>query len=129
MIIQSNLFDEGITDQSDKYTKKIMVPHYEPGIECPSLSELADIRKYQELLGKIERSSLPDDEKAFLKLASCRHIAFQYSKIADYYAHASKEMQRLMEENALVIIDIDDAIANGFVKYTERVREIVEGNK
>ena len=39
-----------------------------------------------------------------------------YRHIAEYYAQATPQMQRLMERSALVIIDMDDAIANGFVK-------------
>ena len=37
-------------------------------------------------------------------------------------------MQRLMEESALVIIDFDNAIANGYVKLNKRMAEIV-GNR
>ena len=38
------------------------------------------------------------------------------AKIADYYAHASKEMQELMEMSALVIVDFDKAYQNGYMK-------------
>ena len=48
-----------------------------------------------------------------------------YSKIADYYSNASEEMQILMEKSALVIIDIDDAIANGYVKLTKVVEDLI----
>lgn len=50
---------------------------------------------------------------------------FNYSKIADYYASASPEMQELMEDSALVIIDFDDAIAKGYVKLNKRMVEII----
>ena len=50
---------------------------------------------------------------------------FNYSLIADYYAHASKEMQELMEQSALVILDIDDAIANGYVKLSSDIEKIM----
>ena len=59
-------------------------------------------------------------------MAASRHIVFNYSKIADYYAHASSEMQRLMEQSALVIIDIDDAIANGYVKLSKDIQELLD---
>ena len=65
-------------------------------------------------------------KKEFLLLAATRHIVFQYSKIADYYAHSNKEMQRLMEQSALVIIDFDDAIANGYVKLSKNIKDIME---
>ena len=60
--------------------------------------------------------------------AARRHTIFNYAKIADYYASATPEMQRLMEESALVIIDFDNAIANGYVKLNKRMAEIV-GNR
>ena len=34
-----------------------------------------------------------------------------------------------MEESALVIIDIDDAIKNGYVKYSKRIQQIIEDSK
>ena len=60
----------------------------------------------------------------FLKYAAARHLAFNYSKIADYYAHQGKEMQALMEKSALVIIDLNDAIANGYVTLQNRIMDI-----
>jgi hypothetical protein len=50
-----------------------------------------------------------------------RHIVFDYQKIADYYAHASKEIQELMEKSALVIIDFNKAIQNGYVKLSHEI--------
>jgi hypothetical protein len=53
-----------------------------------------------------------------------RHLVFDYRNIAEYYAKASIPAQRLMEKSALVIIDYEDAIANGYVKVSKRLREI-----
>ena len=72
---------------------------------------------------EIEASSLSHDEKMFLLDAARRHTVFNYEKIADYYAHASKEMQHLMERSALVIIDFDKAIQYGYVKLCEEIRK------
>ena len=58
-----------------------------------------------------------------------RHIVFNYAKIADYYAHTTPEIQRLMEQSALVIIDMDDAIANGYVKLSQRMKELIDEQK
>ena len=49
---------------------------------------------------------------------------FNYRKIAEYYANADKEMQKLMENSALVIIDYENAVANGYVKLSERLKEM-----
>jgi len=50
-----------------------------------------------------------DEEKKMLYIAATRHIVFNYQKIADYYAHSSKEMQHFIERSALVIIDFNKA--------------------
>ena len=47
---------------------------------------------------------------------------------ADYYAHATPEMQKLMENSALVIIDINDAIANGYVNFSNLIKDISNAN-
>ena len=65
----------------------------------------------------------------FLKEAAHRHSIFNYTKIADYYAHASKEMQTLMEKSALVIIDFDKAIEYGFVHLQEEIKKEWVKNK
>ena len=62
-------------------------------------------------------------------MAASRHIVFNYAKIADYYAHADKEMQELMEQSALVILDIDDAIANGYVKLSKDIEKLISESK
>jgi len=126
MRTEINLFGIEETEEDKKYTTKVGVPQYLPKAECPRLDSLVNVGKYQELLADINASSVSDDEKAFLRLAATRHLVFTYSLIADYYAHASSEMQRLMEKSALVIIDIDDAIANGYVKLSKNIKKIME---
>ena len=51
----------------------------------------------------------------FLTAAATRHSVFNFDLIADYYSHSKPDLQQLMEDSALVIIDYDAAIANGFV--------------
>ena len=116
-------------DGDTKYSRAIRVPQYEPSDTKPLLQELYNLEKYSKLVAKINKSGVSDDEKKFLKHAASRHIVFTYSKIADYYAHASKEMQELMEESALVILDMDDAIANGYVQLSEKMRQLIEEEK
>lgn len=109
-----------------KYTGKIKIPQYEPKTIRPQLYELCDRSKYIEILREINTSTVSEPEKEFLRYAAARHLAFNYSKIADYYAHTSPEMQRLMEKSALVIIDFDDAIANGYVRLSENIKRIMD---
>ena len=108
--------EDVVVTPDNRYSTKVAIPHYEPSDYCPSISEMMDTRKYEELVMEINNSSLPDAEKRFLRLAATRHIVFNYSKVADYYAHADREMQRLLENSAMVIIDINNALANGLVR-------------
>lgn len=110
-------------DSSGHYTKKIKAPIYEPKNQQPHLIECYDRAKTAKLLSEINSSSLDDNEKQFLREAASRHIVFNYEKIADYYSHASSEMQSLMEQNALVIIDFDKAIESGYVKVCKEIEE------
>lgn len=57
-----------------------------------------------------------------------RHNVFDYKAIAEYYAEATPEMQALMEKSALVIIDYDDAIAEGFVKLSKSLERLRDKN-
>lgn len=111
-----------------KYTTKIQIPQYQPSKICPKVYELCDRTKYLELLQNINKSNVPEEVREFLKISATRHIVFNYAKIADYYAHANPEVQRLMEQSALVIIDIDDAIANGYVRLSSNIRKLLENS-
>ena len=108
-------------EEEDIYTSKIEAPIYEPSNLKPLIGELVNDTKTRELIKEIEASTLEDSEKEFLKLAAQRHLVFNYSKIADYYSHSPKETQELFEKSALVIIDFDKAIENGFVELTKNI--------
>ena len=108
----------------DIYTSKIKAPVYEIKGDKPKLSELVDDYKVKELLDKIDKSVAPAGVKAFLRTAATRHYKFDYAKIAEYYANSNPEVQELFEQSALVIIDFDKAIENGFVQMNKRLMEI-----
>ena len=116
-------------DDENIYSQKTNIPQYEPTGEMPELDELVDPDKTNELIAEIDRSGLSYGEKEFLKKAAQRHLAFNYKKIAEYYANASAEMQNLMEKSALVIIDYNDAIAYGYTKLSETVRKLKEASE
>ena len=125
--MQIELFSDD-TNNNNKYSKKVVPPQYVPKSVAPDISHLCNVSKYGELKREIQNSNLPEEEKEFLLLAATRHIVFNYSKIADYYAHATPEMQKLMENSALVIIDINDAIANGYVNFSNLIKDISNAN-
>jgi hypothetical protein len=121
---QVNLFGQEFAPNQNeqKYSSKIEAPIYEPKNEKPHLLELCNKEKTHRLIKEIEASSLPFNEKKFLVDAARRHNVFDYEKIADYYAHATPEMQKLMERSGLVIIDFQKAIEYGFVKLCDEIR-------
>lgn len=122
-----DLFDMNINEIVDeKYTKKVNRPQYLPSHIKPNIMQLCNDTKTNKLINEIKNSNVTDEEKDFLIKAARRHYIFNYSKIADYYAHSNKEMQELMEKSALVIIDIKDAIANGYVKLSKNIEKIME---
>ena len=120
------LFSLNNKSVDNKYSKKVSKPQYLPSQKKPNIAEWYNIEKYSKLIRAINKSKVSDEEKVFLKLAATRHIVFNYGKIADYYAHSDTEVQKLMEDSALVIIDIDDAIANGYVKLSTQIDKILE---
>jgi hypothetical protein len=121
---QINLFGkEFAPDDEQKYTTKIGAPIYEPKNKQPHILELVDKSKTHRLMKEIDQSNLSYEEKNFLIDAAKRHSVFNYEKIADYYAHASPEMQHLMERSALVIIDFNKAIEYGYIQLSDEIRK------
>lgn len=108
----------------DKYSMKSNIPQYNPTGKKVQLADCVNIDKSKKLIDKINNSKVTDAEKDFLVKAAYRHNVFNYTNIAEYYCNASKEMQELMEDSALVIIDINDAIAKGYVKIDKRFKEL-----
>lgn len=115
--------DKGDEDSEDNYERKIVPPTYEPQDGEISLSECYDTTKTDTLVSAINSAEISEDVKEFLKVAAYRHVAFNYEKIADYYAKATKEVQQLMEDSALVIVDFDKAIEDGYVKMSKDFME------
>lgn len=115
---------------SDQYSKKVEAPIYEVTGETPEVHQLFDRGKYLALLEDIESDTeISEEEREFLRLAAARHIVFDYRNIAEYYAAASPAMQGLMEDSALVVIDFDDAIANGYVKLKQGLEGTLENEE
>jgi hypothetical protein len=119
---QYNIFGKVVDEKEKKYSSKIEAPIYEPKNVKPHILELCDKSKTHRLMKEIEASSLSYEEKNFLMDTARRHSVFNYEKIADYYAHSSKEMQLLMEKSALIIIDFEKAIQLGYVQLCEEIK-------
>lgn len=129
--IDMEMFDftklgQGEGEGENPYTQKINIPQYEITGEKPDVLELVNDEKTNELIEEIKKSKVTKKEKDFLIQGAQRHLIFNYKKIAEYYANASEEMQELMEKSALVIIDFDNAIANGYVRMKSEIDRMRE---
>ena len=119
-----DMVDTGELENEERYTPKVDIPQYEPSGNITFVEELCDQSKTERLISEIKASGVSEVEKAFLIMGAYRHLRFDYAKVADYYANADPEMQELMEHSALVIVDIDNAIRDG---YAELHRAIIGG--
>ena len=122
--VQRDLIEDTTEKSKSDYTSKILAPIYEPKNKKPDIFELCDQSRAKQLIEKIQASKVSDAEKKFLIAAAQRHNVFSYKLIADYYSHSGVEMQDLMEQSALVIIDFGKAIENGYVKFTDEIKEL-----
>ena len=108
-----------------EYSVKIQPPTYTPKGDKPEVSALTKLTKYQQLVDEIQATpDLPEDVRAFLLMAAGRHIVFDYHQIAEFYCHASPQVQSLMEDSALVIIDVKKAIENGYIELSKHLASI-----
>lgn len=114
---------------SENYSRKIEAPIYRITGEKPELADLADTTKRDELQAEIAAADLPREVAEFLSVAADRHVVFNFRNIAEFYAHADAPTQRLMEKSALVIIDFDKAIEQGFVRLSEGMMQQAEQSK
>ena len=107
-----------------KYTTKIETPIYEMKGKKPEISELYNTDKTGGLTKRIMAADLPDDVRGFLMAAATRHTVFNYENIAEFYAHQDRDVQELMEQSALVIVDYNKAIENGYIKLTKALMRL-----
>lgn len=123
--------DEGESDEetANPYTDKVEVPPYAKIGEKPPLAQTYDDAYCTKLLRAIDAADLPDDEKRFLRAAAYRHVVFNFQEIANYYAHSEADVQQLMEDSALVIVDLDAAIKNGWTRLSQALDSIYSDEK
>lgn len=115
----------GASDQSNNaYSTKIKGLVYEIIGDKPNLVQMVDSSKTTTLIQEIESAEIDDEARQLLLAAANRHTVFDYGNIAEYYAHAPSVVQRLMEKSALIVVDMDSAIENGYVKMTKTIEEI-----
>jgi len=114
-------FGTDLTEQEEAYSRNVEAPLYLVTGEKPKISELFDFTKTREILERIEKSNVSLELKEFLKISAMRFTVLNFEKIAEFYAQEEKEVQELIEDNALVIIDFNRAIDKGFIQLTESI--------
>lgn len=106
--------DGFIDDDDETYVKEIKTPIYEITGKEPNIEELCNYTKTDELINNInlyfDKGLITKEQKDFLIRAAQRHLVFNYANIAEYYVHQEKDMQELMEQSALIISDVNNAI-------------------
>lgn len=115
---------DDLLNKGNKYTTAIGVPQYEVVGDMPSVWDLLDDTKTRALVEQVDRSGAPEEVKVFLRAAAHRHTVFNYRLIAEFYPHATPEVQALMEESALVIIDADDAMRYGYLRLGKAIEQL-----
>ena len=113
-------------EQDNPYTDNVDGMHYEPTGPQPDIGAIYNAAKQVDLLKEIDESNVPEEVKLFLRAASYRHIQFNYQMIAEYYAHCDAEAQNLFEKSALVIIDYNDSLKNGYVRLSKKIADDYE---
>lgn len=110
------------------YTKAMRPPIYEPNGRMPRVSDLFDRSVTEKLLNEIDSSDVPPDVADFLRIAAERHTVIRFGRVAEWYCHLPPNLQRLVENQALVIIDYKAAIERGYVKTVSDLMEIADGD-
>jgi hypothetical protein len=71
---------EIVEDEENPYTMNVNAPIYEITGEKPSILELVEDAKTNELIDKIQNSKVDNDIKEFLIKSAQRHLKFDYKK-------------------------------------------------
>jgi hypothetical protein len=117
--------ENGSIDENP-YTSKTDIPPYEITGPKPELASIYDDAKTIKLIKEIDASNLTEDEKHLLRAAAYRHVVFNFQSIAEYYAHSNAQVQKLMEDSAMVIVDIGKAIQEGWAKLSNELDSAYE---
>jgi hypothetical protein len=106
------------------YSRAVESPVYTITGACPDITSLVESSRMATLLEAIEAAEADDAVKRFLRVAATRHLVFDYAAIAEFYAHADPTVQALMEQSALIILDVDQAIDLGFARLMRELRDV-----
>ena len=106
----------------DRYSQNIGKVDYEPSGKEWKPEQL--FYQTDEFSEDIERLDAPEAIKELLRIRSHWMCQFDFAKIADYYCtQATPDVKRMFERLALVLLDRDQLIENGFSSICEYIAE------
>lgn len=103
-----------------KFSANVGTVIYEPKETKWKISDLFEINS--DLFDEIDSLKSSEEMKDFLKMRACWLAVLKFDRIADYFANqATKEEQEIFEKLALVLLDKDKLIENG---YSDLLKDI-----
>jgi hypothetical protein len=114
----------GINDVDTSELFDIEIPFYTPSQIKPEIQELADMRKHDELIGKIKELTSNEEVKKILIARSCFFVDFNFQKIADFYHWATEEERDIIEQLGMVVLVPKRALELGFIDINENIMEL-----
>ena len=105
--------DGGAGALDDRYSQRVGKVDYEPSGRSWEPGQL--FSRPKDYSDEIEAMDAPEGIKELCRLRNAWLCEFDYAKIADYYCNqATPGEQRMFERLALVLLDRDQLIENGF---------------
>lgn len=109
-------------ENDNNYSRKIEAPDYEPTGRNVQVSELYDESKTQRLIAEINAMKVNAEIKKMLVAGAQRFTRFDFRNVAEWYSQQEDEsVKAMMRKMAMVIVDFDEAVENGFVRLCEEL--------
>lgn len=109
-------------ENDNNYSRKIEAPDYEPTGRNVQVSELYDESKTQRLVAEINAMKVNAEIKKMLVAGAQRFTRFDFRNVAEWYSQQEDEnVKAMMRKMAMVIVDFDEAVENGFVRLCEEL--------
>lgn len=103
---------------------KVDSPTYEPTGAQVNASDLYNTNDTETLIEEIKSNKFEPEVEKMLLAAAERFTIFDFAKAAEYYSQSKdKNVRKMMERLALVIVDYDSAIEYGFVKLQDGIMD------
>lgn len=115
--------------KKELYSNKIKLPIFDPTGKQVTLDECVNVDQFVKYMDEIDKykseNKINEQQYKFLKLAASRFIVFNFENIAEYFCQTNADMQRIMQDLALVLIDYDDALKASVVDCVDFTNKIL----